>query len=119
MCTGECLYCGRVLARLREQQLVERLGRRHRKDRRIDHRHAPILTIGRRDLQSHAAHPDHRIARLWIWGSEIEAPHGRILAAGEDLSLRELRAVPVCFKDTGETDALGVISPVAERHASG
>ena len=116
---GECLHRVRVLARRGEQQLVEglRCRRPERHGGSIMAR-APFLSVRRRDPHSHAPHADRRIRRVRIGGAEVEAPEHRILAAGENLSLRELRSGPVRFEHAGEADALGVVAAVTERRAS-
>src|SRR6516162_8002614 len=99
--SSECLHRVRVLARRGVQQLIKALRRRYRKDWRIDHSAAPLLPVRRRDPQSYASHADRRIRRARISSAEIEAPEGRILTAGENLSIRERRPGAICLEHAG------------------
>src|SRR6266481_7842972 len=116
---NEILHRNRVLARRREQQLVEALRRRDREGGGIDHGAAPILSVRRCDAYPQAPYADRRIRRVRIGGTKIEAPENRILPAGENPGPRQLGPGSVCFEHAGKTDALGMVAAMAERRPGG
>ena len=63
----------RVFAARCDQKLVERLRRRDREERRVDHGHAPLLPVRSRNAEPDPAHPDCRIRRVRIGRAQIEA----------------------------------------------
>ncbi len=116
MCRSESRHRVRVLAPRRAQQFVEGLWCRHREDRGVDHGTTPFLSVRRRDPYSQATHPDGRVRRVRICGSQVEAPEHRIFPARQNRSLRKLGSGPVCFEDAGKADPLGMVAAVTERH---
>ena len=107
----------RLLACRRDLELVESLRRRDREERRVDHRHAPFLTVRRRDHKPQASYALLDVIGVRVWRAEIEASdHGK-LALREDLSPRQFRSGAVRLEHAGEADSFGVVAPVAKGRA--
>ena len=117
MGAGELRHRVRLLAGGGNLELAESLDRRHGEERRVDHRHAPLLAVRRGDHEPQAAHALLGIVGVRVRRAQIEAPDYGILTFGEHLSMRQLRSGAVRLEHSREANSLGVIAPVAKRRA--
>ena len=75
------LKSGENYAAQGKQHVMKGPRRGNREEWRVDHGRAPFLSIGRRDLQSQAAHPYRCIRRIRIGSADVETAQRRMLGS--------------------------------------
>jgi hypothetical protein len=97
-----------------EELLVERLRRAERKDRQVDHRRSPELTVGHAELEPQAAYRAGVVRGVRLAaGQEKKRPSTGTRPGSKDRRLRQPRRIPVALEEARHSDALGVIATKA------
>jgi len=115
---GGVRFAGCRIDVLGQRQLIEGWRRRDDEDGRIVHAAAPFLAVRRDDADRHAPHPTRGVRSIRIADRNREAPDHRVASSRQHRRRRKVGAGAVRFELAGEADALGVVSPMAERIAA-